>query len=295
MKTLKTIDELIQHMEQKGILFNIVNKADAKQFLISNNYYFKLAAYRENYEKKNGKYINLEFAYLKELSIIDMHLRHLILEMCLDLEHFIKLKLLNEIENNQNEDGYDIIRKFTNKYERACKNIANHKASTYCKELIDKYYSYFPAWVFVELISFGDLIKLYEYYEEQYPGTLQYIKLLYCVRDLRNATAHSNCLINKLQKSDAKPLTQVIQFVATINGIGRTMRQSKLSNYFLNDFVTLLFVYNELITSSTMKNNGISKLKSFFSGRAIEHKDYFVSNNCISTAYKFMKTIIDIL
>lgn len=75
MKLLKTSDELISHMKIKGIKFDIV-KEEAKIFLQNNNYYMKLASYRANCDKRksNGEYINLDFAYLRELSTIDMHL-----------------------------------------------------------------------------------------------------------------------------------------------------------------------------------------------------------------------------
>ena len=101
MKQIKTTAELISHMEEKGIRFNIISKADAEKFLEMNNYYMKLASYRANYDKypsghvNEGKYKALEFAYLKELSLIDMHLRYLILDMTLDIEHFIKVKLID--------------------------------------------------------------------------------------------------------------------------------------------------------------------------------------------------------
>ena len=218
MKILKTSDELITHMKIKGIKFEIVKEEDAKIFLQNNNYYMKLASYRANYDKRksNSKYINLDFAYLQELSTIDMHLRYLILQMCLDIEHAVKTRLLKDIEDNSEEDGYDIIRRFVTKYERSCRNIQKHKSSEYCRELIEKYYPYFPAWVFVELISFGDLVKLYEYYIERYPGRLKDSELLYSIRDLRNATAHSNCLINKLQKGTNKPSVKIIKFVSKV-------------------------------------------------------------------------------
>ena len=51
MKKLLSIDELIEHMKQKGITFKEVSESDAKEFLQKNNYYMKLAAYRANYEK----------------------------------------------------------------------------------------------------------------------------------------------------------------------------------------------------------------------------------------------------
>lgn len=295
MKLLKTSDELVLHMRNKGIKFNIVNEKEAKVFLQDNNYYMKLASYRANYDKQktSGQYINLEFAYLQELSTIDMHLRYLILQMCLDIEHALKTRLLKDIENNPDEDGYDIIRRFITKYERSCQNIQKHKSSEYCRELIEKYYPYFPAWVFVELISFGDMVKLYEYYIERYPGRLKDSELLYSIRDLRNATAHSNCLINKLQKGKNKPSVKIIKFVSDIDGIGASMRNSKLSNRFLYDFVALIYVYNEFIFSDVVKGRRFKQLQEFFSERVIKNKVYFEKNECIKTAYMFVKKIID--
>ena len=84
-----SLDEQIEHLKDKGILFNIMDESDAKKYLEQNNNYFKLTAYRKNYNKhpdgKNkGKYINLEFAYLVDMAIIDMRLRYQIVHMALD-------------------------------------------------------------------------------------------------------------------------------------------------------------------------------------------------------------------
>ena len=295
MKLLKTSDELISHMKIKGIKFDIAKEEDAKVFLQNNNYYMKLSSFRANYDKhkSNDKYINLDFAYLQELSTIDMHLRYLILQMCLDVEHALKTRLLKDIEDNPEEDGYDIIRRFVTKYERSCQNIQKHKSSEYCRELIEKYYPYFSAWVFVELISFGDMVKLYEYYTERYPGRLKDSDLLYSIRDLRNATAHSNCLINKLQKGTNKPSVKIIKFVSNIDGIGASMRKNKLSNKFLYDFVTLLYVYNEFINADVVKEKRFKQIQEFIDGRAIKNKEYFDKNECIKTAYFFVKKVVD--
>lgn len=295
MKLLKTSDELITHMKIKGIKFDIVKEEEAKQFLQNNNYYMKLASYRANYDKRriDGTYINLDFAYLQELSTIDMHLRYLILQMCLDIEHALKTRLLKDIEDNSEEDGYDIIRRFVTKYERSYQNIQKHKSSEYCRELIEKYYPYFPAWVFVELISFGNMVKLYEYYIDRYPGRFRDSELLYSIRDLRNATAHSNCLINKLQKGTNKPSVKIVRFVSGIDGIGTAMRTSKLSNKFLYDFVSLLYVYNKFINVDVVKKKRFKQVQEFINVRAVKNKDYFDKNNCIKTAYIFVKKIVD--
>ena len=298
MKLLKTSDELISHMKTKGVKFDIVCEEDAKIFLQNNNYYMKLASYRENYDKiavgrRSGEYINLDFAYLQELSTIDMHLRYLILQMCLDIEHALKIELLKDIENNAEEDGYDIIRRFVTKYERSCHNIQNHKSSEYCRSLIEKYYPYFPAWVFVELISLGDMVKLYEYYNERYPGRLKDGELLYSIRDLRNACAHSNCLINKLQKGNNKPSVKIIKFVAQMDGIGASMRKCKLSNRFLYDFTTLVYVYDKFINSDVVKLKRFAQLQEFVNERVVRNRDYFKKNECITSAYKYIKKVVD--
>lgn len=68
-----------------------------------NNYYFKLKSYGKNYDKylttaKKGQYINLDFSYLQELSILDMYLRKSIISMALDIEHTLKTQLLYDLK-----------------------------------------------------------------------------------------------------------------------------------------------------------------------------------------------------
>lgn len=109
-----SIPEQINHMKERGVQFNIISEADAKRFLETNTYYFKLKAYGKNYTvynngPKKGQYVNLEFAYLKDLSTIDARLRRIIVQMSLDLEHFLKVKMLSDF-NMVDEDGYEIIR-----------------------------------------------------------------------------------------------------------------------------------------------------------------------------------------
>lgn len=97
-----SLDEQIQHLKCKGILFNIMDEGSAKQYLKYNNNYYKLTSFRKNYDRhpggeNKGKYIRLEFTYLVDMSIIDMRLRYRIVEMALDIEHHMKLQLLRKM------------------------------------------------------------------------------------------------------------------------------------------------------------------------------------------------------
>ena len=56
------------------------------------------------------------------------------------------------------------------------------------------------------------------------------------------------------------------------------MRKNKLSNKFLYDFVTLLYVYNEFINADVVKEKRFKQIQVFIDGRAIKNKEYFDKN-----------------
>lgn len=307
MKTLLSIDELITHMQDKGIRFEIVSEENARDFLSYHNYYLKLASYRFNYSKfgaghpREGQYQDLDFGYLQELSTIDMHLRYKIIEMCLDIEHAIKVKLIDAVTNNPLENGYDIVKSYLTTEDpkfNMLKNIRNHKSGEYCKDLITKYYPYFSIWVLVELISFGDLLHICRYYDEKY-GTdiILNNKFMNTVRDLRNASAHSNCLMNRLTEEtepSKQPDAAITTFIKKFDSISKNSREKYMNRTFSYDIVTLLYVYDHYLPNPA-KSNRYKELAEFMNGRVIKHKDFFKGNGKIVGLYQFLKKVIDSL
>ena len=94
-KPILDTDGQIAHLQAKGVKFEKMSVEDAKQYLTKNNNYFKLRAYRKNFPKHpggdfEGQYIDLDFAMLKDLAIIDMRLRYVLIHLALDIEHFAK-------------------------------------------------------------------------------------------------------------------------------------------------------------------------------------------------------------
>lgn len=117
MKKKLSLHEQIAHMENKGITFKLISKESAIDYLQNHNYYFRIKSYAKNYEKysstsKQGNYINLDFEYLKEISILDLYLRRILLRMTLDIEHVLKVTFLNFVLQSTDENGYNVVKEF---------------------------------------------------------------------------------------------------------------------------------------------------------------------------------------
>ena len=217
--------------------------------------------------------------------------------MCLDIEHAIKVKLIDDVTNNPLEDGYEIVKKFIAKDDnlRILKSIRSHKSGEYCKDLIAKYYPYFPVWVFVELISFGDLLYFCSFYEEIYGVQIVNNTLMNTVRDMRNAAAHSNCILNKMTEriDPTKQInSDISNFIKGMPNISKTSRVNNLNYKFANSFITLLYVYDNLMTENS-KQKRYKEIQEFLNDRVVRNKLFFKSNSKIVGVYNFHKKVID--
>lgn len=320
---MKTANELIQHMKNKGIKFNIINEKDAEDHLNTHNNYFKLTSYRKNYVKytsgsNKGKYENLEFAYLMELARLDSEIRSLLIDISLDIEHFLKVELIRAVEdrmfNSKDEDGYKILEGYLNagditdfedrvKESTKRKNQCNNKFSQnlknpYCYGLIRKYNEEMPIWAYVELCSFGDIKDLIEYYSNITGWNLGIDTItLDRVRQIRNACAHGNCIINDLNHNSGANSTIVSRtplFLANFlisAGINQGARHNKMSNPRINQIVHLLYVFDKIVVTKNTRSKRIAEIHNMIDNRLQSNSSYFTSNQLLSTTYQFFKKI----
>lgn len=304
MKEMLSTANLIQHMRNKGIKFVLCKEMDAQKFLENNCFYFRVAAYRQLYPKieagnKKGQYQNLDFAYLKELYIIDNKIRSVVMELCLDIENSIKTQLINNVTNNRQEDGYDLVKSYlslTDPNFYTLKVIQRHKSGEYSKELIKKYYPYFPIWVLVEVIPFGSLIHICQYYEQNYrQKIILKNKFMNIIRDLRNASAHENCLINNINKrmdESKQPDNKIVNFIKDFNVFSAATRRHHLRRSFVYNITVLLYAYKKLVPREKQEIK-FNKLKKLLDNDLTIHKEYFDSNSGIKSVYKFFSLLID--
>lgn len=304
-KPILSIADQVIHLESKGVQFSIMDKPAALHYLEYENNYFRLASYRKNYSKNPGgihvgKYIDLEFAYLVDLAAIDMQLRYCIMQMALDIEHHIKLDLLRSLYD-RGEDGYSIVCDYRSSLTDAQRDIYDNEISRmnrniYCGDLLRKYSSSLPVWVMFEVIPLGRLVSFYEFCANRFADKnmiYTYYQLLVC-KEIRNASAHSSCILNDLRSGSIRYRTssKVTQAIASIPGMNRNLRRNRMSNNRIQQIVTLLYTYNQIIRDNDMKRTASDRL-SDLKDRMSQHIDYYYRNCVICNTFEFLREIID--
>ncbi|OTO71256.1 MULTISPECIES: Abi family protein [unclassified Enterococcus] len=220
-----SFDDLINELSAKGIKFNLINKENAKGILNDLNYYYKLSVYRRNFKRGlDGKYINLEFSYLADLASVDMQLRYLLLTATLDIEHAMKTYLITHITENRDVDGYLIVDRFFHStigadYEMNKETVlqkVKHK-SHYQRKLYEAHKDTPSIWVLVEVMSFGEFLRLFEFYFKKYPTSKFDLSimggLLNAVKRIRNCCAHNNAFLFYVSKNELRhPNSYIVDY-----------------------------------------------------------------------------------
>ena len=302
-----SIQEQVEHMKSQGIQFQCMSEMEAAEYLEESTYYFKIKAYAKLFDKylkpeKNNQYINLDFAYLVDLSIIDAGIRRLIMKLSLDIEHYLKVALLRDF-NKTSSDGYTLIEKFISfnrkHFDDEMKGKREGKA---CSNLILQYEGEFAIWNFVEVIAFRDFQELYNYFYSlhgiELHGTQNgpYKHLIYPVRILRNAAAHNNCLINSLripyvsqEKFNNNP--QVAAYLG--HYINNKTLNTNLSKPFIHDFCVMLYLYC-LLAPKRARVHMLGEVKDYFETRVIKHQGYYEKNPTLVSAYNFLAKAVKV-
>ena len=297
------IKEQIAFLKNQGVTFHHFTEAEAEIFLRKSNYFFKIKAFAKNYDKdENGKYKNLDFAYLRELSIIDTSLRDIILELCLTYEHLLKVHINAHCSENPNEDGYSIVEQFLQKYTKpkSLQSYEIEKSNIYQKDLIKKHYmkndetyiSDFALWNFVEILSFGEFMQFYDFYFKKYDNSVK-SGFIEPIRRLRNAAAHNCCILHILKdnpnisfKKNKRLKTKIRQMCI----LGTSNKLEQLNHPLIHDFICLLFAIKELCPPKMFKK---LKEKIFIViNRMLKHKEYFVENELFESKFIFVIKII---
>ena len=221
-----------------------------------------------------------------------MEFRFLVLKMCLNIEHTLKIMLINKCLL-KNENGYSIVKEYFLKQGDMREEILKRSNNTYCEELINKHKSNMPLWVFLEVISFGELSKFCKFLADKGYFLPWEVEIIFNVRSFRNAAAHNHCLFSQLIRTDTKPINKVRQYVEGIEKITKTQKNMNLKSKCINDFVTLLFAFEYYVKSEGIINHTREDINHLFFVRMPRKKEYFEKCITVKNAYEFIQKILD--
>ena len=162
-------------------------------------------------------------------------------------------------------------------------------------------------WNIVEVLSFGDFIKLFELYYELYPENKSQTinNLLWPLKFIRNASAHNNCLLNTLRKpyththlfngkkNIIEPNKKLVSLLTEIPNISKNTRKKKIANPIIHDFIATLFLFNEVCSSPILKEKQLHILQDLINtvGNEIGEE---LGNETIKSKYNGRVSDIDI-
>ncbi|NOX15980.1 MAG: Abi family protein [Epsilonproteobacteria bacterium] len=291
LKPKLSISEQVEKLKRKGVRFIEMDETSAKDFLTNNTFYYKLTAYRKNFEKKDEKYKDLDFAYLVDLSVIDMHISNEALKICSCIEHALKTQLLRDFDLSP-EDGYKIINEFT-LHDTGLEQYPMQPERA--EQLQNK-----SIWQIAEDITLGELFKLCDFfYKKHTRRSTNYRKirsLSSCIIKLRNSVSHNSCLINNLNVGQLKRPTREVVDYLYLNCFDKKIKkihiQDLLTNRFIHNFIGSLLALTYISNSRKIKYHRYKDLL-LLSKRVQRNKSYYVENKTINLTFMMIiKTVI---
>lgn len=292
--------ELVEHMQHKGVQFEIASLETPEYILEHSNYYYKLSAYRSNFPKNpKGKYIHLDFQYLVDLASIDMQLRYIFLQMTLDIEHFLKTKILADITKSD-EDGYGIVERFAQKIGKDPESFFDHIRYTnrhYNYDLYLKRKNDLSIWVLFEIMTFGEFVRFVEFYNE-YEGQNDYVEIASIIRyvkNIRNICAHSSPILIKLNENTLTHNRQskyIKFFVEKIKNISKHTRKKRLENQRIHDVTALLYCYSKYVVSHGVRKKRNIELQLVVQ-RMKKNINYYNRNQLIQSIFGYIDKLVD--
>lgn len=287
-KQLLTYKHLILKMKAIGINFNIIDEKEAVKLLQERNYYYKLSSYRKLFDKIDNKY-NIEFATLANLASLDMQLRYLLLDICLDVEHGIKTAFMDVITKNPDIDAYNIVKDYAvyNSYGYNS-TIQTLSKNPYLKDMYIKRHKDIPIWVLIEVMDFGNLSYMVEMYCKKYPKNKRLKKanqLCKYARHVRNACAHSNVLLVDIPNQILNPSTSMLSMGQFYN-----LTRNELKYRKIHDILALVILHREYCSKTLRKHRQKEGVK--LAKRSKKQADYYQNNKNIIEIYAILTKIL---
>ena len=263
-------------MKAKGITFDLVTEAEAATHLRTKCQFFRIYAYRRNFERhvggeRDGQYVNLDFGHLKTLSNLDRKLRDVLLAMTLDVEHFAKVRLLAAAEDN-GEDGYAIMRAYRASLSDDDRihiegELKKRKNDPYTGGIVRKYLGDIPVWAFCEVVPFGIFSDFVRFCASRWNDKdLKDVHYqLKNSRQIRNAGAHGACILNDVvSPSPSTRPPAVLVNAMNARSIPKRLRTKWLRSRRMVQICSLLYLFSQIVPEGEIRSDREAALTALF-------------------------------
>ena len=214
-KDFKTIDEQIEILRSRGL--TIEDEAEAKDFLLRNNYY-RVSGYSLTLRKNDVFAKSATFQNIEDIYNFDHEFRHIILHHIETIEVQIKSIYAYEFTKVYGPLGYLDTANFSNqaKHKEIIDKANQQKRQrlaheAYLKHFINDLHQEIPLWAYVDLLTISDISFLYSISERPLKETIAHRfgltmhrgpeilgQYMHSMTIIRNLCAHGSRIYNRL-------------------------------------------------------------------------------------------------
>ncbi|BAU28472.1 abortive infection bacteriophage resistance protein [Aneurinibacillus soli] len=209
LKPPLTYEEQLNLLKIRGLV--IKNDLEATEILKRVNYY-RLKGYMLSLKQKEQFFAGISFEHIFNLYEFDRKLRNILIPMLENIEIAFRTDIAYLLAHKYGSIGYKNRKFFQNEKWHAeflsrIDNEVKHENETFITHHKIKYNGQLPAWVMVEVLSFGALSMLFHNLhkedQKQIAQSIYYVSAFYikswlrCLSYIRNVCAHYGRLYNK--------------------------------------------------------------------------------------------------
>ena len=247
-KDFKTIEEQIEILRSRGL--TIEDEAEAKDFLLRNNYY-RVSGYSLTLRKNDVFAKSATFQNIEDIYNFDHEFRHIILHHIETIEVQMKSIYAYEFTKVYGPLGYLDAANFSNQAKhKEIINKANQQKrqrlthEAYLKHFINDLHQEIPLWAYVDLLTISDISFLYSISERPIKETIAHRfgltmnrgpeilgQYMHSMTIIRNLCAHGSRIYNRL--FEQKPSLNKKEQALLIRREDGTMDNAHFFGFFL--------------------------------------------------------------
>ena len=120
------------------------------------------------------------------------------------------------------------------------------------------------------------------------------VYMLLSCKEIRNAAAHSQCILNDLKLNTRKydPDWKMMNEIYKIPSISKNVARKRMTNERIRQIVTLLYTHKSIVTSAGVHKKA-NKALDGFRERMMKNISFYNTNDLIRGTFNFLDLIID--